>query len=278
MTTFEVKTDLPVEIQNEIDRISAIPSGQRSVSEAAFLTSRSVYLTNEIIRKDDAGLILEASGNTLPTSYSGFRKGAEFYKKDAVGNSKYENVGDETSATWELLSSAESSTPVNAVAATGVITSDNTEIADGDTVTIGGRVYTFRDTLAQVDDVKRHGTTADTTLANLRAAINLTGTEGVEYFAGQTINADVTCSAVAAHAVTLTAKTKGVIGNLITLVKSAAHLTLSGLSAGKLSGGVDGTVGGAGEERYDSSYKYIAVAANTIADANWRRISLGSAY
>lgn len=45
-----------------------------------------------------------------------------------------------------------------------------------------------------------------------------------------------------------------------------------------LAGGVDGTVGTAFKIAVDTSYLYIAIAANTIADANWRRISLGSAF
>lgn len=45
-----------------------------------------------------------------------------------------------------------------------------------------------------------------------------------------------------------------------------------------LAGGVDGTVGAKGDVKEDTSYLYVAIAANTIADANWRRIALGSAY
>jgi len=45
-----------------------------------------------------------------------------------------------------------------------------------------------------------------------------------------------------------------------------------------LSGGIDGTVGTARSAKTDASYLYICVAANTIADKNWRRISLGTAY
>ena len=43
-------------------------------------------------------------------------------------------------------------------------------------------------------------------------------------------------------------------------------------------GAVNGTVGVANETCADGSYIYHAIAANTIADANWRRVTLGTAY
>lgn len=126
------------------------------------------------------------------------------------------------------------------VAASGVLTSDNTEVVDGDTVTINGVVYRFKDTMAAINDVQRSGT-VDTTLANLRAAINGTGTPGTEYFAGTVAQTLVTCSAVAAHAVTITAVTGGTAGNSIAIAESSIHLSWdSGKTA--LSGG-GGTVG-----------------------------------
>lgn len=45
-----------------------------------------------------------------------------------------------------------------------------------------------------------------------------------------------------------------------------------------LVGGVDGTEGTAWELRVDSTYLYVCVADNTVADDHWRRVSLGSVY
>lgn len=42
--------------------------------------------------------------------------------------------------------------------------------------------------------------------------------------------------------------------------------------------GVDGTIGVANEIASDATYLYVCLAANTIADANWRRIAVGSVY
>ena len=177
---------------------------------------------------------------------------------------------------YSPLSIAEK-TPVNAVAASKALTTDNTELTDGDTVTIGTTVYRFKDTMAAAYDVKRHGTTADTTMENLIKAINATGTAGVEYFAGTLIHPTVSAGTLAAHAFTATAKTKGVAGNSIAIAEASTHLSWAA-GAVFLSGGIDGTVGVANETCADASYLYHCLATNTIADANWRRFTVGSVY
>lgn len=303
--TFEIKTDLPLKTQQEIDRIQAISVGLRSSTEVAFLLSLAPYLTNEIIKVDASGLIVEASGLTVPTSYSGFKKGAKFIKTDASGNGLYVNTGDETSATFDLVDQAstsniddgavttpklaseldfsgvdmsgvnvETATPVNAVAssklltigtnpiegalvtiaavgykfrvvlgagvaASKVLTSDNTELTDGDTVTVGSIVYRFKDTPAQAYDVKRHGTTADTTMGNLIKAINASGVgDGTDYFAGTLIHPTVSAGTLSAHAFTATAKSLGFAGNSIAIAENSTHLSWAG-GATALSGGID---------------------------------------
>lgn len=303
----------------------------------------------------------------------------------------------------------ESGTPVNAVAATqtltltgvivpgshaeSVLTSNGTNVSDTNTVTIGTTVYRFKDTMAAAYDVKI-GASAAISLDNLKAAINGTGTAGVEWFAGTvahptvvaTDNADTTQKIIArvpgtaantapttVSAATLSwpditlgggtgdsnpgvatetvtidtvtysfvnvlsetngaaaianqvlfgndsaaaldnlklaidagatigtnystgtvvhptvtattnandsqivaARTKGVAGNSI-----ATTATLANGSWGDtvLENGVDGTVGIAREILLDASFLYVAIAANTIADANWRRFTVGNVY
>lgn len=53
---------------------------------------------------------------------------------------------------------------------------------------------------------------------------------------------------------------------------------VTAMAAAPLIGGVNGTVMTAGETRFDASYLYIAITDNSPADANLRRVSLGSAY
>jgi len=123
--------------------------------------------------------------------------------------------------------------------ASAILTSDNTEVTDGDTVTIGTTVYRFKDTMAQAYDVQRHGTTADTTMGNLIKAINASGTPGSEYYAGTLINPDVTAGTLAAHAFTVTAKVPGQPGNLIAKAESSTHLDWDGTGGFLTNGGID---------------------------------------
>jgi len=126
--------------------------------------------------------------------------------------------------------------------ASGVVTSTvNGVPIENDTIVIGSVTYRFRDTLAQINDVKI-GATGQATLNNLRAAINLTGTAGVEYFAGQVANPDVSAPSaaqlnVADYDLTIQALVIGVAGNSIVLTENATNITVSG--SGTLENGAD---------------------------------------
>jgi hypothetical protein len=123
-------------------------------------------------------------------------------------------------------------------AATATLTSDETEVVDGDTVTVNDITYRFKDTMEAANDVKRDGTTADTTLANLVAAINLSGTEGVEYYAGTSAATGVVAAAVSSHATVITADDIGFAGNSLAKVENSIHLDFDGEGA-YFTGGVD---------------------------------------
>lgn len=379
MAAFPLKSQLPVLTQNEIDRVQAIDSTLRNATEAAFLVSVAPYLSNEVMFQDVNDLIIMAAGNTLPTGLTGFKKGALFIKKNASGNGLYNNTGDETSATWNLIDQADTAdipdgsittikiadlnvtaaklaatldltsiqlnnykievaTPVNAVAAskqgtftnqpanngtisvagvtytfqlaigagvaaTGLLTvsgpvaeGDQIQIGgvtyklraaigagakaaktlslsdvainnetvvidtttytfktalteakattvltatanpqDGARATIGSTTYTFRDTLATAFDVKI-GVSANASLANLLAAINLSGTEGVEYGAGTTVHPTVVAADGAGDTLDITAKTIGVAGNALTSVEFSPGLAFT---SGTMAGGLD---------------------------------------
>lgn len=105
------------------------------------------------------------------------------------------------------------------VAATSTLTSNNTNVANNDTVVINGRTYTFKTNLTAsttANEVKI-GADADASLLNLIHAINNTGTPGTDYGSLTTINADVSAaSSVTAHAFLVTAKVAGTAGNAIT--------------------------------------------------------------
>lgn len=162
MGTFKLKENLPYTTRQEIDRISAIASTKRLQSEADFLTALAPYLVNEVLLRDSNDLIVKASGNDLPTGDTGFKKGAIFIKKNATDSGLYTNDGNETSAVWTRVDtdSFESVTdtedaPVNAVASKATLTSDQTNPANKDTLTVNKREYTF---VTALTEVKSSGT------------------------------------------------------------------------------------------------------------------------
>lgn len=121
--------------------------------------------------------------------------------------------------------------------ATGTITSNGTNVSNNDTVTIGGKVYTFKTTLTPAEGEILIGGTASDSLTNLANAINYSGgTPGTDYQVGLE-SSWVTSSAPVANVITLTSISIRTIGNSTTLAKSAATLTLSGAT---LSGAVNG--------------------------------------
>lgn len=104
MAAFKLKSQLPIATQDEMNRILAIPSAQRTATEAAFLTAiGDDYIYNAVIAYDSSGLILQASGITVPDGYSGFKKGATFIKTDSTDKALYENVGSSTTSSFNLM-------------------------------------------------------------------------------------------------------------------------------------------------------------------------------
>lgn len=115
--------------------------------------------------------------------------------------------------------------------ASALITSNNTNVSNNDTVTVNGQVYTFVTTLTGAANQVLIGATADASLVNLASAINnVFSAQGVAYSTGTVKNASVVSGTEnsANHTLTLTAITPGLGGNAITLAKSAATLTISG--------------------------------------------------
>lgn len=153
-------------------------------------------------------------------------------------------------------------TPVAAVQATGTITLATDVPTADDYVEIGGRRYTFQDTLAAAYDVKI-GATIAATMTSLQKAINGTGIDGTDYFAGTLANLSVTSGAPADGVITLTAIYSGVSGNSILLAKSGTNLSVSDTN---LTGGVDAYANSATVGRafsYDSTDKSLAVQGGT---------------
>lgn len=157
------------------------------------------------------------------------------------------------------------------------------------TLQINGREYMFVDDLSETNpdvegvtvtivDQVLYGGSESVALDNLKLAINAGATAGTEYSTGTVVNPDVTAGTNTSTTQVFTAKIKGVIGDLITTTEDLANTVFDDGTLGTETPGVDGTVGVANETCVDATYLYHAIAANTIADANWRRLTLGSAY
>ena len=96
-------------------------------------------------------------------------------------------------------------------------------VTDGDQFTLDSQEYTLLDTTLAAFDIAIGGSEAATKV-NIVAAINLSGTPGVEYFAGTTIHPDVTATAFATDLAVLTAKVAGAAGNAIALAESFTEI------------------------------------------------------
>ena len=112
--------------------------------------------------------------------------------------------------------------------------------------------------------------------APLQVAISANNTTQAENIVAAITADDAVCNAAnLAGVVTVSSKVLGTAGNSIALSASATGVAAS---ASTLLNGTAGTVGLANEICADGTYLYHCTAANTAADANWRRITLGTAY
>lgn len=118
-------------------------------------------------------------------------------------------------------------TALTGVKATGLLTSDATAPSDGDTVTIEGKSYTFKTTLsspAQTNEVLI-GASAAAALDNLKIAINAAGgTEGTEYSVGTVAHSLVTATTNTNTTQLVEARQFGTAANQYALGETSSHL------------------------------------------------------
>lgn len=129
-----------------------------------------------------------------------------------------------------------------------------------ETVNVNSHTYTFVEALdaATANEVLING--QDVSLTNLAAAINGSAGAGTTYGTGTVANTDASSSAVAAHAITLTAKVSGSGGNSLTLAVTGSHLARGGAT---FSNG--GTTSGAWSTTANAAL--AAIQASTPASA-----------
>lgn len=126
-----------------------------------------------------------------------------------------------------------------AVAASAVLTSNNTNVSNNDPVVVDGVTYTYKTTLTAATTAFEVliGADADASLLNLSKAVNRNGAAGTDYGSETPLHPRAGASlSVTAHALTFTAKAAGSAGNGIKVSTTAATLSWS---ASTLQGGDD---------------------------------------
>lgn len=286
MANFQTKANLPRSTQDEIDRIQAIASGQRTTPEANFLISLAPYLTNGVDLLDSDGLIVMAHGYTLPTSLSGFAKSSIFRKTNiATGeHAIYENTGDSDSAVWDSIGQASGEevqidelAPVNAVNALATLTA-NTVVAgvraesvvtantviDGDTTTIGSTVYRAKTTPAQAYDVAL-GASDAIFLDNLKLAINASGVgDGSDYYAGTLAHPSVVATTNTDTTQKVVARATGTSANALATTATGGTLTWADTTLGGATGDSNAGVAGNTVVVDNRTYTIVTELAESI--------------
>lgn len=121
------------------------------------------------------------------------------------------------------------------VAASDILTGSAVPI-DGDSVTVGGKTYTFHTVLTNVDGNVLIGGSEATALANLALAINLGNGAGINYALATVANTQVSSTSHTGTTLTVRAINPGSGGNSIAATKTGT--TLSWASS-TLTGGAD---------------------------------------
>lgn len=129
-------------------------------------------------------------------------------------------------------------TALSETKASATLTSDATNVSDGDTVTVEGQTYTFRATPVAPYDVDI-GADAATSLDNIKAAINDSGTAGTTYGTGTVAHPLVTATTNTDTTQVVEANDFGTYANSYLTAETSSHLAWDGTSFADGTPGVD---------------------------------------
>jgi hypothetical protein len=96
-------------------------------------------------------------------------------------------------------------------------------LSNGDTVTIGAKVYTMQTTLTNVDGNVKIGATLLDSLTNIYNAMGLTGVAGTDYAAAMVAHTTVDPVALVVDTLFVKAKTAGTAGNALATTETSAN-------------------------------------------------------
>jgi hypothetical protein len=167
---------------------------------------------------------------------------------------------DRTAALEAIVQTAASGTPVAPVAATGTAFETNTLIYTAKTKGAAGNSIVVKlidpEKDAEAEVVSVSGSTINVTLASADGAI----TSDLN-----AVKAAIEGNTAADALITV------VVGGIGTALVTATDLPP--INETTLKDGIDGTVGKAGELRYNDTTLYVSVGASTTAVSNWKSIT-----
>jgi len=163
----------------------------------------------------------------------------EYIDIDVIKIGDYSYIAGSLSEEAARIDNQLGDTAGTGVKATTTLTSNGTNVSDGDKVTVAGKVYTFKTALTPTEGEVLIGATYTDSLDNLVAAITGGAGNGTTYSCAAA-HPLVTASRNGA-VVTITALQAGILGNQITTSGTAATLTFANPAGGTatLDGGAD---------------------------------------
>jgi hypothetical protein len=165
---------------------------------------------------------------------------SEFQGVQYVWHESYQGTGleiytNDVAETQLSLEITNDGIRTSAVAAVSTLTFAG-NAADAQTLTIGTRVYTIKAALGTAADQILLGANAAETIDNIVAAINLSGSAGVQYTASTPENTQVSADATSTTTLKITARTAGVAANSIATTDTITNASWTGAT---MAGGVD---------------------------------------
>lgn len=149
------------------------------------------------------------------------------------------------------------------------LTSNNTNVSNADTVTIGNKVYTFKTTLTATEGEVLIGATADASLLNLIRAINHTGTPDFDYSCAVAHTQVYADAAVASHAFTVYAFASGTGPNSYATTETAATLSWGNTT---LLGGVALSIAGTvADQAFNPPNQQVTIGEYPTLNKEWSR-------
>jgi hypothetical protein len=207
------------------------------VTESGVVKSGDGEIKGIIVNSHTSGTLKIVDGTTDAVAALGTFSSTGALAAGSHANTEIASTGASVAATHAsgTLTVSGATNFKDAVKASAVLTSDNTNVTAGKVVVIGDITYTFRVTPAAAYDVKI-GTDAADTMTNLFKAITDTG-NGANYFDAIVANPSVDAVLTSALVITVTAKTAGTAGNSIAATEDDSHLDWDGSNT-TLTGGL----------------------------------------